>query len=93
MSSLNFHISVDQPDRNIFVVGIQPIPVMKWHDVVNAREDLRNVIRSSVGIIDRRAFILQGALDVLQKWGAKGILFPENWVDGDEYVHLLKPLA
>ena len=90
MSVKNFNVTVEIPRKGLFHIGIEPVPIMKWHDVTNAREDLRNVIRATAGHIDRRTAILQGTLEVIKVWGAKGIIFPDNWMDGDEYIPLLK---
>lgn len=86
-----FDITVKQTGRSAFAIGIAPVPVMKWHDVVNAREELRSVIRQTIGLVDRRSAIAQGAQRVLTAWGDKGILFPINWVDGDEFIPIHPP--
>lgn len=87
----SFDITVKQLGRSAFAIGIAPVPVMKWHDVVNAREELRTIIRQTVGLVDRRSAIAQGAQRVVRAWGEKGIIFPNNWVDGDEYIPMHPP--
>lgn len=93
VSKVNFKVTVEQsrsPGGSWrFTVGIEPVPVMKWHDVTNARAELIEMIVKTAGHVNRRQAILDGTMDSLRKWSNHGILFPTHWNDGDEYIPML----
>lgn len=87
-----YKVSVEQrrfSGRNQYIIGIDPVPIMLWHDVPNARAELRAVVASTAGLVDRRQAILARVMAALSDWSGKGILFPSNYNDGDEYIPVL----
>lgn len=87
----NYKVSVvamKTPRGRRFIVGFNPSPVMRWHDVVNARSMVLDAIRSTAGMTNRSEEIARKVHACIREWSKHGILFPTTYNDGDDFIAL-----